>query len=1255
MMKYLYILFFLGTLSLSAQEKTILIPDDFQEKSNFSIDSKDRQMLYSSTWEENGGIGSLLVKNVSYAAGMGMLDLSQVDKNTIPSSPSVNLVSAKARDKNYFVASVNPLVKENGSIKRISSISFSYTKDSGRAVSFSSTPSVSNSVLASGEWARFYVPKTGVYKLSKSFLNNLGVDLSNPSSIKIYGHGGEMLPLRNNENEFFDLPQVSIQVVGAENGSFDSSDYILFYATAVHNSWSEENETTQNLYADRSYYYITTGGNPGLRVSAYAEPSGNAQTTIDTFDEEQIYEVDEYSVAKAGRKWFGDRFDVENERSYEFTFKNRIASEPVNIILDAVAASESATSMEVSINGQGLTSLTFGTITDDVYARPAIGSLTNQATVSGDDITLNLVYSNAGNPSSLAYLDYLRVQAKRSLKADNTQMQFTYKDAAVTTGIGEYVVQNTSSISQIWDITNNQNVKTIANLDNAPSLSFKAVMGEKRTYIAISPNDYYTPLKEANPNVANINLKGNIFKDNQGNFQDVDYLIVTNQSLMNQANRLAQFRRDQDGLSVKVVLAEDIYTEFNSGKKDIGAIRNFIKYIYDNASTPANRIKYVGLFGDASVDYKNRLQNNNDIVPTFEYLSSLVVSSSSAASDDFYGMMDPQEGTMGTADKLDIAMGRILADTPPLAKIWVDKIIAYESKESYGSWRNNFVLISDDAENLGAGGYGIQKTLDSLGNNISENKPFINVKKIHSDAFQQVSTSGGFRYPEVNEAISNAVEVGATVINYLGHGGENGLAAERIVTVQDIESWENENRYNVFVTVTCEFTRFDNPLRVSPGETNLFREKSGSVAMVTTTRSISVTDGVDFNNDFAPFLFNYNGADDSIAEAVRKGKNTLSSGGRVIFYFGDPAMRLQLPDPQVRLTAINDTPIGQSMDTIKALGYVKVAGELVNQGGSLLSNYNGELSTTIFDKRIDRTTLNNDDTDFFDFTTLGEIIFRGRASVNNGKFEFDFVAPKDIAIPVGNGRMSFYAEKGNALVDNKGYNNDIVVGGINEDAPEDNIGPKIKLYMNDESFVSGGITNSSPFLLAKLEDENGINTASGIGHDLVAILDGNETEPFVVNDFYETELDDFMRGTVNYKLRDLEEGLHTLTFKAWDVYNNSSTAEIQFMVAGSEDLKISNVLNYPNPFHNYTEFWFNHNRPFEPLDVQVQVFTVTGKVVWTRNQQINTKGFLSREITWNGKDDFGDAIGKGVYIYKLTVKSMLTNKKVEKFEKLVIL
>jgi hypothetical protein len=219
----------------------------------------------------------------------------------------------------------------------------------------------------------------------------------------------------------------------------------------------------------------------------------------------------------------------------------------------------------------------------------------------------------------------------------------------------------------------------------------------------------------------------------------------------------------------------------------------------------------------------------------------------------------------------------------------------------------------------------------------------------------------------------------------------------------------------------------------------------------------------------------------------------------------------------------------------------------------------------------------------------------------------------------------------------------------------DNLGPQAKLYMNDQTFISGGITNESPLFLAYLEDENGINTASGIGHDIVAILDGNENAPYILNDYYETELNNYKKGILRFPLKDLAKGLHTITFKAWDVYNNPIVAEIQFLVVGDETLTLTNVLNYPNPFVNYTQFWFTHNRPFEPLEVQVQVMTITGKVVWTKNQVVTTEGFLSREISWDGKDDFGDKIGKGVYVYKLTVKSILTNKKSEKFEKLVIL
>ena len=487
---------------------------------------------------------------------------------------------------------------------------------------------------------------------------------------------------------------------------------------------------------------------------------------------------------------------------------------------------------------------------------------------------------------------------------------------------------------------------------------------------------------------------------------------------------------------------------------------------------------------------------------------------------------------------------------------------------------------------------------------------------------------------------------------------------EFIFTKDDAESLQNTDRYPLITTVTCEFARFDNPLRPTAGEFTYWNPNGGAVALITTTRTISVTLGVDFNNTLAPILFAF-GSDnfDAPAESLRKAKNEISNPlRRVVFYVGDPAMNLAFPEKQIRLTTLNGVPIETATDTLKALSRVRFGGEVLSPGGAPLTDYNGVAQVKVFDKNVQRQTLGNDGVRgvdgellILDYRDLGSGLFNGQATVTNGQFEIEFVVPRDISQPVGNGRVSLYSEKDGAFEDQAGFNMDIRVGGLDENAPDDNIGPEIQLFMNDESFVNGGITNDSPILIAKLMDEHGINTASGIGHDMIAIIDGDEANPIVLNEYYLAGVDDFTQGTANYRLRDLEEGPHTLTLKAWDTYNNSSTADIQFVVAGDDELRLERVLNYPNPFVNYTEFWFNHNRPFEPLEVQVQIFTVSGKVVWTKNQIITTDGFLSRDIVWDGRDDFGDRIGKGVYVYKLTVKSTLTDQQVEKFEKLVIL
>ncbi|TPD70017.1 type IX secretion system sortase PorU [Flavobacterium microcysteis] len=1205
---------------------------------------------------------SLQITNIVYET-ISREQLGDLRISSIPSSIEASLKNMSNPASQKAVLYLSPIIKSGNTFQRVKSFTYSFSttaRRSGNTIQNSSL--VYNSVLSSGEWYRFYVVKSGVYKISRSFLQSLGMNVgaANARNIKIYGNGGRMLPLLNGAYYPEDLIENAITLVGESDGSFDSQDYILFYAEGMDN-WNKESETHNNLYADRAYYYVTAQGGPGKRIGNMPAIADNPTLNMTTFDDYQYHELDKTNIGRLGRKWFGERFNIDNEQTFDFKFPNIATGTQIKIRVNAAASAFTPTTMNVSANSQDINPLTFAATTSD-------GDVASERSTAGnfpaaESVAIKLNYNNGGVPSADAYLDYIILEAKRNLQGYGKQFRFRYNDADLNTGVIQYQLSSASRITQVWDITDIYNVQKVEN-NGADAFSFKAYMGEDRNYIAVDAADYYSPLKDSRTRVVNQNLKGTILKNAQGAFQDLDYLIVTPAFLSSQAERLANFHRTYSQLNVKVVNLETIYEEFSSGKQDIGAIRNFVKYIYNNASIPSKRLKYLNLFGDASFDYKNRISNNTNIVPVFQALTSFSLAGS-IMSDDYFTMLDNDEGLMidTSAQDMELAVGRMLVSDIKQAEEMVTKVIEYHAIESYGKWRNNFVLISDDVDV--AWENSIQTGIDALGDQIAAQKPFVNVEKIHTDSYVQEASAGGFRYPKARKDFVDAINQGALVFNYFGHGGEDGLAKERIFEKADAQSLNNRYKYPLFVTVTCEFTRFDNPYRPTAGEYTYWNPKGGAIAMVTTTRQIDVVTGQAINQAFSSELYGYGTTNHvPISEALRVAKNNYTNGSALmVSYVGDPAIRLAIPKPTIVLTKINDQPVAASTFVFNALSPVKLTGEVRNvDGNTILSNYNGSLSVNLFDKNVQRSTFGNDGvTDgngnliIMNFTLLGETIFRGNASVANGQFEFNFVVPRDISIPVGNGRISFYAKRNQGLEDQTGYNTDIKVGGINPNATADNIGPRVRLYMNDETFISGGITNESPIFLAFLEDENGINTASGIGHDIVAILDGDENNPYILNDYYETELDNHTKGKVRFPFRNLAVGLHTITFKAWDVYNNPVTSEIQFIVVGDETVTLKNVLNYPNPFVSYTQFWFTHNRPYEPLEVQVQIITITGKIVKTINQMVTTEGFLSREISWDGKDDFGDKIGKGVYVYKLTVKSTLTNKKTEKYEKLVIL
>ena len=1237
-----------------AQESTVVTSKNTSVNVPFiqgqGLDSNQLPLFFKSWDIQKGqGVKNYSISNIQYKI-ISSADFADLSINLIPKKISSSLRVSNARNESFLILEISPLVNENGVVRKVISFEISYSlKRKGSSAKNRSSKQISNSVLSTGSWYKFSVDTTGVYKLTRSFLKSLGMNTNgiNPKNIKIYGNGGQMLPFKNSDFRYDGLQENAITVVGEGDGSFDSDDYILFYAVGP-SAWKNEisNDVVShqmNIFSDKSYYFITVDGSVGKRIVNETPITGTPILQLDNYNDYTFYEKDEINLFTIGQQWFGESFNFKTSHTFHIPFNDIDSNFPVTVKVRGVAESSRTSTMAVKVNGASAFNINYPAVGLGSITHAYAGEGVNALSISGNGVTVRVDYYNNGNPSAKAYLDYIEVIGTKRLIADGNQFGFRNFEAINTNNIVAYQIENSNNISKVWDVSDFLNPKRIENTSSGSSFDFNANGGELKKYQVLVDTDYYTPNVLNNSTLANQNLHS---------LNDIDYVIVTRDFLMNSAEKLADYHR-QKGLTVEVVNLGKIYNEFSSGSPDLTAIRDFVKHLYDGASSDEKRIKYVCLFGDSSYDYKDRIQGNNNIVPVFEAYESFNLAKS-YVTDDYYGMMDDDEGLLSSSDKQDVVTGRIIVDNAQQADAVVKKILNYYSTNSLGDWRNKITLVADDIDK--AGEEALQESMELIDDGIKANQPVLNVKKIYADAYVQEISSGGERYPDVNEAIDNEVEQGSLLIDYFGHGGEDGWASERILEVPQIQRYNNIDNLPLFITITCEFTKFDNPNRLTAGEYVFWNSNGGAASLITTTREIYLNVGRAINDELIKYLLAYNGEYYSIAESLMRTKNMFSSNQRLFVYaIGDPAMKLAIPKPNIKLTHMNGVDMSQPLDTIKALSHIAFDGIVTDASGVLIPDFNGEVSAIVYDKEINKRTLVNDNIGtVMEFDALESKVFRGRATVKNGKFSFDFIAPKDLRIAYGFSKLSFYAD--DEITKKAGYNFDVVIGGINENAPGDTEGPQIQLYMNDENFVDGGNTNESPFLVAVLTDASGINTSiTAVDHDIVAILDGDQANQYILNDFYQTELDDYTAGKVKFPFRDLEPGLHTLELCAWDTYNNSSCATLSFIVVNDSDLILDNVLNYPNPFVNYTEFWFNHNKPNEPLEVQIQIFTVSGKLVKTINQTVNSDGNLSRTINWNGLDDFGDKIGKGVYVYKLKVKSLLSNVTAEKYEKLVIL
>ncbi|MCT4663991.1 MAG: type IX secretion system sortase PorU [Flavobacteriales bacterium] len=1105
-----------------------------------------------------------------------------------------------------------------------------------------------NSPLKDGSVYKIAASRKGVYKITGTKLQSAGIDLNTiePQKLKIYGNHQGML------NEFltpelpFGLEEMAIEVVDGNDNSFDANDYVLFYSNGLHD-WKFD--TTSNYYTYENHFYDTTAyyflkfeGVDGKRI-----PKSNFQnsnTTLSEYDFLYAHENELYNPKHSGRKWLGERLEAVSKLSFDVGNNNRTTNTPVRINLHGLARSNGETTIDLLENGAVKMSLGISKNLDD-SGEGVYRFKTENVILNNNKLSFDIAYDKKGQVGAIAYLDKISLEFKEQLQYYNKQFTFSNKDQRqIANGVNYQVLGNNYRIWQISDQNNIQDLE-IQNqkiFSGSNKLQSFAVFNNSNTYSI-----------EAIQEIPNQNLH---------QIEQTDYVVIYHPNWKDQAIDLVNYRKETHNYNGVAVNVFDIYNEFSSGTKDPTALRNFIHMLYVRNKTSKTLPKGILFFGDASYDFKSIHGFQSDFVPTYISNPNYFTVKVTDATDDYFALLDDNDGgALSTVNNfIDIPIGRLIVRNKQEAQDAVRKIKRYEAKENQGEWQTKVALVADDVDQNENWERLLALGADQAIEKYQQKNPGINVNKIYADAYKQINSVGGQRYPDVENEIQKAVDGGALIVHYYGHGGEKGWASERILNIDDINSWTNEKELPLFITTTCEFTRYDDPNRVSAGEYVALNPNGGAIALLTTTRAIGIGDAENLSRVFYNHLGKIDttvGKQYTVGELLYQIKNgTTKHNRRRFILIGDPAVRLKFPKNKMRLTKINNQDISNaSADTIKALEKVSLEGILTDINDNKIIQ-NGIASITVFDKRQTEKTLRNDNLNVppVNFLTQKNIIFKGNAPIKNGDFKISFVVPKDINLDMGKGKVQLFAK----LSDEEafGYDTTAYVGGVNPNPAEDNEGPDISLFMNDSTFIDGGMVTHNSAIFAQLFDENGINTVGlGIGHDITAIIDEQSAKPIILNNFYEATNGDFRAGTVNYPLYNLENGLHTLSLKAWDTYNNSSKKTIEFQVVDDATSIITDLFNYPNPMQGNTHFSFQHNLYGQDIQVNLSIYDLQGRRVAEFSKDISdAPAVLNQEFSWNGTTSSGVELGSGMYLYRLSIQSSKSGISEYKTERLVL-
>lgn len=1103
------------------------------------------------------------------------------------------------------------------------------------------------SVLASGDWFKISVTETGIYRVTWEDLNELGMDVDGVQSdlIRLFGNGGGMLPQRNADPRDDDLIENAIMVVDGADGTFDQGDYFLFYGESPHEWVADEPDEvflhTKNLYTDRNYYFITLGPEPGKRVMEVLQTGLIAGRVITTYHDYAVHENNDISLIKSGAEWYGEVFDEVKEREFFFPFPNRDITQPINIEGGFAARSTTLCSFSVFVNQDSVFSDNVSAITEN--------SITKYANASNDDewyladsisdITITLKLNHHEDADPIGWLNYLQLNVMSHLTFSGNQFGFRNIHAHVNEIPVEFKIDGTNENFRVWDVTDPHTAQDIVIAQEGDISKFIMTMDHLHEFIGFDGSDYKSP-----------QLEGTVENQNLHGLTSADFIIVTHPEFADQAQRLKELHEELDGMDVIVADLFEIYNEFSSGAPDVTAIRDFVQMIYTRS---AGKLKYLLLFGDGSYDPLDRVAENLSFIPTFQSSQSLWYTST-YVTDDYFGLMDPEEGNDASGN-VDLGIGRFAVNSPEEAKLMVDKVENYMrmTPETQGNWHNSLTFIADDEDN----NLHLYQADTILVSRIQRKNSTVNFNKIYLDSYRQETSASGSTYPEVNEAINKQVNEGTLIVNYTGHGGELGLAHEHVVQMSDILSWDNWNTQPVFVTATCEFSRFDNPGLTSAGELVLLNSNGGGIALYTTTRLAFASANLLLNKRFYDTLFTaYPEKVLRLGDLMMFSKTPSNTNIRNFVLLGNPAMKLAMPTYKVVTDSINGVHVAEFSDTLNANGQLTVSGHIESylNEGELISDFNGTIFPLLYDKPTIVTTLGNDPKSYpFGFEVQNSVLCQGKASVEDGRFAFSFVLPRDISYQFGAGKLSYYAA--DSLRDANGYFDGLVIGGVNQDAFADQTGPDIALYLNDTENVLPSQVNPNPVLFADLSDPSGINfTGVGIGHDIMLTMDGESYSALNLNSLFEPAMDDHTSGSIVMSLSGLEAGDHTLELKAWDTFNNSSTAILTFAVADSIDVELMEVYNYPNPFNDHTWFTFNHNQFEGDLTVVIEIFNFYGQHVRTIGpEKVFTSGYAIEPIYWNGDTEGGVKLRPGVYFYSMRVTNDKSNT-TERIQKMII-